>query len=60
MIAAFSEIHHDINKRRLFAISLDVQSLVVLRQNVFVEFPESKHEINFKDGYRVSSHDFYI
>lgn len=40
MVAAFPEVHHDVDERGLVGVALGVKRLVVTRQNVLVVLPE--------------------
>jgi len=44
MVAALSQVHHNIDERRLIAISFCIQRFIVLGQNVFVELSKIQND----------------
>ena len=48
MVAAFFQVHHDVEQRNLVAAALTVQHVEVTRQNVLVIFPGDEKSENLR------------
>lgn len=49
MVAAFLEVHDDVEQRNLVSSSFGVQSLKVFRQDEFVVLPASRRHTHLPD-----------